>query len=238
LTILRRPTLRGSVRAIITCTRRRLFSAVKLGELTALDGNVCAVVRCADDVLMEGLEELKKQKVSGSSSLNEKFQATGKFQMSYGSLSLFYGGLESLLGPPQMHKEGPEETSLATLIKAMENDHCSMVDSKDEFTTPNLIISTSVTEWEFVAKPKVPKAGENMVYPERDNMPANQRRRPIALQTMEDRMEEICNLKLRKDDHSELIKEELVGGRLYTGPMYVKVSTRLTPPRRHRHFLA
>ena len=54
------------------------------------------------DCLIQGLHELKKQKISGSAQLNDKFQATGKFQMSYGSLSLFYGGLESLLGPPQV----------------------------------------------------------------------------------------------------------------------------------------
>ena len=36
--------------------------------------------------------------------LNDKFSTTAKFQMTYGSLSLFYGGLESLLGPPKMVK--------------------------------------------------------------------------------------------------------------------------------------
>ena len=54
------------------------------------------------DCLIQGLHELKKQKISGSAQLNDKFQATGKFQMSYGSLSLFYGGLESLIGSPQV----------------------------------------------------------------------------------------------------------------------------------------
>ena len=54
------------------------------------------------DCLIQGLYELKKQKISGSAQLNDKFQATGKFQMSYGSLSLFYGGLESLIGSPQV----------------------------------------------------------------------------------------------------------------------------------------
>ena len=44
-------------------------------------------------------------------------------------------------------------------------------------------------------------------------------------------MEKQCNEKLRKDGHSEMIREELVGGRLYTGPMYVKFNTVLrTPP--------
>ena len=44
-------------------------------------------------------------------------------------------------------------------------------------------------------------------------------------------MEKQCNEKLRKDGHSEMIREELVGGRLYTGPMYIKFNTVLrTPP--------
>ena len=37
------------------------------------------------DVLVEGLKMLKQQKVSGSAALNDKFQATGKFQMSCAS---------------------------------------------------------------------------------------------------------------------------------------------------------
>jgi hypothetical protein len=54
------------------------------------------------EMLWEGVEALGKQKVASSAALNDKFQASGKFQMSYGSLSLFYGGLESLIGPPQV----------------------------------------------------------------------------------------------------------------------------------------
>ena len=54
------------------------------------------------EVLMAGVEQLSRQQVASSAQLNDKFQASGKFEMSYGSLSLFYGGLESLLGPPQV----------------------------------------------------------------------------------------------------------------------------------------
>ena len=35
-------------------------------------------------------------------------------------------------------------------------------------------------------------------------------------------MEAKANEKLRAAGHSEMIREELVGGRLYTGPMYEK----------------
>ena len=61
------------------------------------------------DVLIHGIEELRSQRVGSASALNDKFSSSAKFQMSYGSLSLFYGGLESLLGPPQMHKDPEDE---------------------------------------------------------------------------------------------------------------------------------
>jgi hypothetical protein len=54
------------------------------------------------DTISAGVKKLQSQTAASSSQLNDKFQVSGKFQMSYGSLSLFYGGLESLLGPPQV----------------------------------------------------------------------------------------------------------------------------------------
>ena len=54
------------------------------------------------DTISAGVKKLQSQTAASSAQLNDKFQASGKFQMSYGSLSLFYGGLESLLGPPQV----------------------------------------------------------------------------------------------------------------------------------------
>ena len=70
-----------------------LLKAADLGGLTQL--------------LMDGIEQLSAQPAASSAQLNDKFQASGKFQMSYGSLSLFYGGLESLLGPPQVRRGCP-----------------------------------------------------------------------------------------------------------------------------------
>ena len=45
------------------------------------------------------------------------------------------------------------------------------------------------------------------------------------LMAMMDQMEEKCNSKLRLSGHSEMILEEMIGGRLYTGPMYIKYNT-------------
>ena len=101
-----------------------------------------------------------------------------------------------------------------------------MPDSDVLFTTPNGMSSKANVEWEFVYSPRVPKSGdEEELYPERDGMRTGNPawcRRPVSLEKMLERMEEQANVQLRKEGHSELIEEELVGGRLYTGPMYAK----------------
>ena len=43
---------------------------------------------------------------------NTKFKQEGRFDMAYGPLALFYGGLEALIGPPTMVD--------GSLIKSME----------------------------------------------------------------------------------------------------------------------
>ena len=176
------------------------------------------------DMLVEGIEGLKKQSVGSSAALNDKFQASGKFQMSYGSLSLFYGGLESLLGPPQMAKDPQDEDSVPTLIRSMENEHCQMSDSDSWFDTSNGMTTKSKIEWEFLIRPRA----ESIAYPERKGMREDNPqwcRVGIPLDALEQVMEVECNVKLRKEGHSEMIKEELAGGRLYTGPMYAKYNS-------------
>jgi hypothetical protein len=117
-------------------------------------------------LLVEGVEKLRAQKVGSSTALNDKFQASGKFEMSYGSLSLFYGGLESLLGPPQMHKDPDLEDSPATLLKAMENEHCKGDDALVPFGTSNGMRTHSALEWEAVTAPRKGAKG-GFEYPER-----------------------------------------------------------------------
>ena len=65
--------------------------------------------------------------------------------MSYGSLSLFYGGLESLLGPPKMVR--------GSLLNAMEGEHTTEKDSFVSFPTTNGVTTQSATEWEVVVAP-------------------------------------------------------------------------------------
>ena len=174
---------------------------------------------------MEGIDALTKQQVASSAALNDKFQASGKFQMSYGSLSLFYGGLESLLGPPQMHKDMDREDCAATLLKAMENEHTIGPDATDEFTSTNGVTTHSRLEWEIVENPKRKPETPDGLYPERAGMRDSHPhycRQPRSLAFMIDQMETSANCHLRKAGHAEMIVEELLAGRLYTGPMYMK----------------
>ena len=54
------------------------------------------------DAVTAGVEKLQGQGASTGLELNTKFATEAKFEMKYGSLDLFYGGLESLIGPPQV----------------------------------------------------------------------------------------------------------------------------------------
>ena len=125
--------------------------------------------------------------------------------MSYGSLSLFYGGLESLLGPPKMVN--------GSLENGMAREHQGEADSKIGFSTSNGVTTVSEKEWEVVVSPIA-----EMTYPERDGLRETNPswcRKYIGIEKMMERMEAECNSRLRKDGHSELIREELIGGRLY-----------------------
>ena len=77
-------------------------------------------------------EEKKVEEQLTGEQLNEKFATTAKFQMTYGSLSLFYGGLESLLGPPKMYKGANHAEK--SLFNTMEFEHLLGPDAKDDFT--------------------------------------------------------------------------------------------------------
>ena len=78
-------------------------------------------------------------------------------------------------------------------------------------------------EWKIVVCPE-----DGVEYPERDGYKErfpSWCRVPRTLADMLGGMEEKCNAKLRVDGHSEMIREELVAGRMYTGPMYAKYNT-------------
>lgn len=167
------------------------------------------------EFVSEAVASLSAQEYGSAEKLNDKFASTGKFQMTYGSLSLFYGGLESLLGPPKMYK-GSQHTE-KSLLNMMEFEHCNEKDAKEKFDSNSGVTTTSETEWLIVVNPS-----KDVEYPERQGYRErhpNWCRIPTKLDDMLAVMETKCNERLRKDGHSEMIVEELIAGRLYTGPM-------------------
>ena len=142
----------------------------------------------------------------------------------YGSLDVFFGGLEALLGPPQVVKDPDHPKGQPTIRKAMENEHVSMKDSPITFTSSNGVTTDSITEWEFAYKP-TRKFGQ---YPERKGFEEEHpewRRHPKPLAEFLEEgglLEVEANAKLRAEGHAEVILEEVLAGRLYTGPMYQK----------------
>ena len=163
------------------------------------------------DFIMAAIEDLQSQATGSAEHLNEKFSTTAKFQMTYGSLSLFYGGLESLLGPPKMYKGATHAER--SLYNMMEFEHTGEKDSLEEFVAPNGVTSKAEIEWEVVCSP----SKDASQYPERQGYRDSHPtwcRVPKALAEMLELMEAQCNSKLRAGGHSEMILEELVGGRL------------------------
>ena len=109
------------------------------------------------------------------------------------------------------------------LLTAMEHEHCLKEDSTHEFSTSNGIENaTPKLEWEFVVSPKVTEADR---YVERGGSFRDEHkdlcRKPEPLSMYEAELKKI-NAKLEDQGQPPVITEELIGGRLYTGPMYEK----------------
>jgi hypothetical protein len=167
--------------------------------------------------IWNGVEKLRRQGAATGHALNAKFAADGgTFELATGSLDQFFDGLEGLLGPPLLHE--------GSILKSMGREHTTEADSSVPFNTSNGMFGvTSREEWEFVADPS---PGE--VYLERQSFRSEEsaglQRKAIPLKEMEGRMDGI-NARLTERRFAPMIVEELVGGRLYTGPMYEKYNS-------------
>jgi hypothetical protein len=139
--------------------------------------------------------------------------------MGYGSLDVFFNGLETLLGPPQMMKD-PDNNGVATIKMGMQLEHTSQKDASEPFTSSNGVTTTSEVEWRFAYCPS-----DEEEYPERKGFATEHPEWCRASKPMSELMELLevkANCRLRKEGHNELIEEEVLAGRLYTGPMYQK----------------
>jgi hypothetical protein len=161
--------------------------------------------------------------------------------MSFGGLKTFYGGLEGVLGPPA-----------ADLDAGMQREHCKARDSQVQFEATNYgTRSTSEVEFAFVSEPQ-PVLEGSLEHRQRifdvvdgnsshelnvdrdgwpsetylakfpdDSMEGKWRRTPRPLEEFRKHMAQ-HNERLVAADHTELQMLEVVGARLYTGPLYIK----------------
>lgn len=175
--------------------------------------------------LHPALAELSSAEAAGGGDLQSKF--AGAIEMSYSGLDTFYGGLEGRIGEPQ-----------AAVFETMRAEHHKRTDSMAEFTTGNYgVTTTSSTEWIFVVEP-FSDSGTRLIGREGWAVESIEKmadqshcRKPEALEDVL-RRGMPKNAALAKQGEPEVIMEEVVAARLYTGP--VLSSTR---PRPTRHLL-
>jgi hypothetical protein len=104
-------------------------------------------------------------------------------------------------------------------MASLEHEHTAAKDAHNKFWSSNGLQTTSATEWEVVVAPKA-----SMTYPERDgfNRGDPECRVPEGLDSYKREME-ARNKQLAAAGHAPMVVEELVAGRLYTGPMCARV---------------
>jgi hypothetical protein len=163
-------------------------------------------------VVFAGLKELKGRAASQFGSevqehINSKFTLDGAFVGKFATLDDFYKGPEELIGTPN-----------PKILPAMEAEHCLRGNSKTSFTSGNYKLATTPTiEWEFVV---TPKAGFEYPHTPKDKgswRPGNDWKGACGREAEE------LELFMAKPQVqiSGLLRAEVIGLRLYTGPMFV-----------------
>lgn len=146
--------------------------------------------------------------------------------LDYGHLQSFYHGLEGLVGPPSPN-----------LAEAMKREHATQRDSMEYFTVNNYgTCTTSKIEFYFVAEPEAGLDACGLSeYPKETKLPEGEERddrarmrRPNAIPKYDAAVKE-KNEQLHRQGQQPLINEELVGARLYTGPMSARRESNLRP---------
>ena len=158
-------------------------------------------------LLWEHVEKMQLNSAHGGNGVYSKFSAGGGnkgFELKYGDLSTFFGGLDAKIGRPDPN-----------IFEAMENEHMRSEDSLDNFTTYNYNITTTPQlEWRFVVVPSDPPAGgwpkETIVMEDYSKM-----RQPLSRPELVRRCDEV-NEKLSTIYEKPLMLEEAIGGRMYT----------------------
>ena len=179
---------------------------VREGEMERLLSQGQLVQRLAALLRAGGRELMTRLDAPTGALLNRKFcEDTDVFELVFGHLSIFFDGLERLIGAPLF--------THGSLLETMEHEHTRFADVRELFTSSNGITTFSADEWEFVFAAQPSKAYGNSL---------NQhQRKALSLDELKHRMTQ-QNERLRAQDHAPLCEEEVIGARLYSGPMYEK----------------
>jgi hypothetical protein len=159
-----------------------------------------------------------------------RFALTGGIELQYGTLTTFFGGLEALLGAPN-----------PLVHVGMLREHTNSADSGLPFVSSNYMIeTTSSLEWWFVDDPEGglapdPQSGVRPVdacltrleisgYPIEGAGTLSAGARPREALPLDSFAEALHarNAQLEQLGQTVLEREELIGSRLYTGPLFVK----------------
>ena len=156
-------------------------------------------------LLQPALHKLAHAEAVTTAQAQSKF--AGQVEMSFGGLDAFYGGLEAQIGPPQ-----PQ------VFAGMEAEHLRGADAVAEWTTANYgLATTAAAEWRFVVEAAATKVEESTeLLPDRSRC-----RQPVPLHVFE-KAAEPKNEALRRAKQPELTTDEIIGARLYTGPLFEK----------------
>ena len=155
--------------------------------------------------------QAKEREEQSSLERHTKF-AEDTFTLAYTNLSTFFTGLEGLIGAPSPN-----------LRVAMRTEHCLSDDSTKQFTTGNYGISTTPQiEWYVVVDPRAGLAELKLAaFPAETVAMEEAHKRGARLKPLSELLGALAekNEALRRLGEPPLLEEELIGGRLYTGPM-------------------
>ena len=214
----------------------RVLTVAALAEQLQSAGCIESLAAC----ILPELQRLATNTAEGSTdSISSKF--AGQVQMQMHGLDAFFGGLEGLVGAPRNN-----------MLDAMVADHTKRADSRLPFTTGNYgITTTSNIEWRFVYEPDQSQAeqesgegegeqgegeGEeagthtsgveviSSAWPAESEARLPNRahcRKPRPLSEFTEAMDE-KNAQLQAVKQPPMTTEELIGARLYTGPLFEK----------------
>ena len=177
------------------------------------------VVDALADALWPHFVTLSHQGAASASELHQKFQdEAGGFELEYAGLKSFFGGLEAVVGSPNIK-----------VLEGMRHEHCSSDDSREPFVTPNYKMTTTArTEWWFVCSPETglselrltswPREADETIHG------SAQPRQPMPMSAFDEVIEDV-NARLGKIEAAKIDTTEFIGARMYTGPCFVKYNT-------------